>query len=458
MQSDDIATLVDLAITQTEGKVDAAIARLTKSCGSQIRFSQSSIDISKRWEEKKLQLFVVLDGTKTGFSETPVASADDVRAVVDDTIEFSKHLPESVFFAGLEESVHEYEIKEGHYDEKIDSFTEKAPEIVNSAIDAALQEGAKRVAGALMFGKIYYHQKSSNGPEGTSRKTHFDLNVRAFQDELDYSGQGLTCGTKPTSSEKDMSDAGHQAGRLSKESIGATQGKPGIYDLVLSPTVGANVVGYIPESANPFLVMVGMSPLGDKMGEQIGPEFLTATDDPTFSGGLGSKAFDFEGTPCKRTDIIDKGVLKAFLHNTSSGRMFETDSTGSSEPLDLGQGVRMLLPSPSNIVFNNGNHSIDELLDVNRPTIYVTCNWYTRWQNYQTGEFSTIPRDAMFLIENGEHKPIKNVRISDNMLRIFANIEAMGNDRKQVYWWEVATPTVIPSLRIKDCRITAATQ
>ncbi len=458
MKSDDIATLVDLAISQTEGKVDSAIARLTISTGSQIRFSQSSIDISKRWEAMNLQLLVVREGSKTGFSETPVGNADDVKAAVDDSIEFSKHLPESVFFAGIEESVHEYTQQDGHYDSKIDGFTEKAPEIINSTIDAAVQEGAKRVAGALMFRKVHYHQKSSFGPEGSSKSTHFDLNVRAFQDELDYSGQGLTCGTKPSSSEKEMIGAGHQSGRLSTEAIGATQGEPGVYDLVLSPTVGANVVGYIPGSANPFLVMIGLSPLGDKMGEQVGPEFLTAADDPTVPGGLGSKTVDFEGTLSRRTNIIDKGILKAFLHNTSSGRMFETGSTGSSEPVALGQGVRMLLPNPSNIVFNNGDHSLDELLDVSRPTIYVTCNWYTRWQNYQTGEFSTIPRDAMFLIENGERKPIKNVRISDNMLRIFANIDAMGNDRTQVYWWEVETPTIIPSLRIRDCRITAATQ
>ena len=55
-------------------------------------------------------------------------------------------------------------------------------------------------------------------------------------------------------------------------------------------------------------------------------------------------------------------------------------------------------------------------------------------------------------------KPIKNLRISDNTMRMFANIEALANDRKQVYWWEVETPTFISSMRIKDCRLTAATQ
>jgi PmbA protein len=138
--------------------------------------------------------------------------------------------------------------------------------------------------------------------------------------------------------------------------------------------------------------------------------------------------------------------------------MYETSSTGSSQMLGLGQGLKMLLPNTSNLVFENGNHSFEELIESSKPTIYVTSNWYTRYQNYQTGEFSTIPRDAMFLIENGEMKPIKNLRISDNTMRMFANISALGNDRKQVYWWEVETPTFIPTIRVSDCRMTAATQ
>jgi len=173
---------------------------------------------------------------------------------------------------------------------------------------------------------------------------------------------------------------------------------------------------------------------------------------------VGSRAFDFEGTPSQRVTIVEDGVLKAFVHNTTTARMYETESTGSSVPMQLIQGMKMLLPDNSNIVFSNGDHSLDELLEGSRPTIYVTCNWYTRFQNYQTGEFSTIPRDAMFLVRNGEMTPIKNIRISDNVMRMFSNIDAMGNDRTQVWWWEVQTPTFVPSIRVRNCRITAATQ
>ena len=455
--TDNLKTLGDYAIDHGSKKTDAIVARIVKTKSSQIRFSQSNIDISKRWEELKLELFVVV-GEKTGTTDRPVTSVEDVKNAVDDTVSFTEILPDSMFYAGLENRTHSYPELKGQYDPKIDSFAEKAPEVINSVIDEALNEGAKRVAGALMLRKRNIFFRSSLGPVGASNGTTFDLNVRALQDELDYSGQGLTCGTIPSNSEKSMLEAGAKAGRLSKQAIGAVQGTPGTYDLILSPTVAADVLGSIPALANPFQIMMGMSPLKDRMGEQIAPEFITASEDPLFKDGLYSTPFDWEGTPSRTVKIVEKGVLKSLVHNTTTARMFDAESTGSSRMASLGVGMKMLLPGASNIVFENGNHSLDELLDVSKPTIYVTCNWYSRFQNYQTGEFSTIPRDAMFLVEKGEMKPIKNMRISDNTMRMFANIDALGNDRTQVYWWEVQTPTVISTMRIRDCKMTAATQ
>jgi len=454
----DVKAVVDEAVTYGKKKTDAIIARAILQKNSQIRFSQNLIDISKRWNTLQLELFVLVKGKKTGSVVRSVESLGEVKQIVDDVVSFTEILPDSMFFAGIENKVNQYPKLTDRYDEKIESFTEKAPEIINSAINQAVNEGAKRTAGALMVAENHFFFRSSNGPEGSGKETAFDLNIRAFQEELDNSGQGLICGTIPSKMEKGLLEAGAKAGRLSKQAIGAVQGTPGKYDLVLTPAVGANVIAQVSESANPFYIMMGLSPLQDKMGEQIAPETVTTYEDPLFPGGLASVPFDWEGTPSRTIKIVEKGVLKALVHNTTTAKMFETESTGSSRMVNFGSGTKMLLPASSNIVFENGNHSIEELLDVSRPTIYVTCNWYTRFQNYQTGEFSTIPRDAMFLVEKGELKPIKNMRISDNLMRMFANIDALGNDRTQVYWWEVQTPTFIPTMRIRDCRMTAATQ
>ncbi|NWF95248.1 MAG: TldD/PmbA family protein [Candidatus Thorarchaeota archaeon] len=455
---DMLLVLVDAALDRAKSRSKAAIAEVVHTRTSQIRFSQNAVDVVTRWDETKMNLFVDIDGKKTSITSVAVSSADDVRRLVDETIDFSKRLPDSMFYQGVEDRVSSYSQLEMRVDDRIDDFTEKAPGIISSAIDAALTEGAKRVAGALAFGKTVSVMRSSLGPSGTHRETSYDLNVRAFQEELDYSGQGLSCGTMPTRAEKEMREAGAQAGRLSKQARGARQGDSGTYDVVMSPTVAANVIGQIVGTANPFMVLIGMSPLGDRIGQKMAPDFVTAAEDPHFPGGLASRAYDFEGTPTRKTLVFDKGVLKGFIHNTTTARMFDTVSTGNSAVVGIGHGASMLLPNDSNIVFEAGDHSLEELLESNRRTIYVMSNWYTRWQNHQTTDFSTIPRDAIFLIEHGDMKPIKNIRISDNQLRMLANITALGKERKQVYWWEVSTPTVIPAMRIADCRITTATK
>ncbi len=68
-----------------------------------------------------------------------------------------------------------------------------------------------------------------------------------------------------------------------------------------------------------------------------------------------------------------------------------------------------------------------------RRGIYVTNNWYTRFQNYCEGVYSTVPRDAAFLIENGEIKKSGvGMRISDTLPRQFLNIQALGKESRWI--------------------------
>ena len=64
-----------------------------------------------------------------------------------------------------------------------------------------------------------------------------------------------------------------------------------------------------------------------------------------------------------------------------------------------------------------GDVSKDELFEDVKKGLYLTNTWYTRFQNYAKGDFSTIPRDGIFLIEKGKIKQsLKDLRISDNAL------------------------------------------
>ena len=164
------------------------------------------------------------------------------------------------------------------------------------------------------------------------------------------------------------------------------------------------------------MVDIGMSWLKDKIGEPIGPELVSVYDDALLPNGLGSKSFDEEGHPTGRNVIVEKGILKGFIHNTSTAKKAGTTSTGNAG---------LVLPQNSNVFFEPGEHTLEELLELTKgkPTLYITNNWYTRFTSYADGIFSSIPRDGMFIIENGEvSKPVRELRISDTMGNIFKNI------------------------------------
>ena len=177
-------------------------------------------------------------------------------------------------------------------------------------------------------------------------------------------------------------------------------------------------------------------------------EDLTMVDDGPGDEGLGTRVFDAEGVPTKRTVLLDKGTLKTYLHNSKTARKFNTQSTGNAGWID---------PSPWNLVVDGGTLSFGEALRELGNGIYMVSNWYTRFQNYSTGDFSTICRDGTFLVEKGEITgALKGVRVSDNLLRMFSSVKAMCRDRKWVRWWEVRIPTLLPAMIISDVTLTKA--
>jgi PmbA protein len=52
--------------------------------------------------------------------------------------------------------------------------------------------------------------------------------------------------------------------------------------------------------------------LSDRLGTRIGNARVTVIDDGLKPGGPGTRPFDADGLPCRRTVVVDKGILKSF--------------------------------------------------------------------------------------------------------------------------------------------------
>ncbi len=221
---------------------------------------------------------------------------------------------------------------------------------------------------------------------------------------------------------------------------------PGKYDVIFKPLAFANLLSLIGEASSTFSVESGLSFLKNKMNKQIASKEVTFLDNPTAPNGIGSIKFDAEGHPTQKTTLIEKGKFKTYLHNTSTALKYKTKTTGNA-------GI--IAPRPFNLILKKSNWKTEDMIKEIKKGVIITNMWYTRFKNYATGEFSTIPRDGIFLIEKGRIKnPIRGIRISDSLPNILKNVYAISNNPYQIISWETSTPTTTPDVLVKGVNIT----
>ncbi|MEM4184006.1 MAG: metallopeptidase TldD-related protein, partial [Candidatus Caldarchaeum sp.] len=114
-------------------------------------------------------------------------------------------------------------------------------------------------------------------------------------------------------------------------------------------------------------------------------------------------------------------------------------------------------PHPFNLVCKPGDKPFDKLISSIDNGIWITNDWYLRYQNYRTGEFSTIPRDGLFLIKNGGvEKPLKGLRLSDNIVNILKGIRALSSEAYWIRTWEITLPTYAPAAVVEKVNFTTS--
>ena len=410
----------------------------------QVRFANNEITVAKNWHERKVELFVELEKRIAGTTITEL-SEENIERTLKTLLSNMKGMAPKEDYYGIAEGPFEYRDIPETFDKAIVELDEPN-EYVERAINSALEEGAKRVAGVLYTDHNRVYLTTSNGVEAFDEGAGIEISVRAFIGDLE-SGHGTN--SVRVLKKFDPESAGRKAGEIASLAKNPEQGPEGKFDVVFDPLAFANLLSYMSFMTSAYAAEAGFSPFVNKLGQKVANEIVTIKDVGNLPNGYGSRKFDDEGVPTRETTIIENGTFKSFLLNTSLARKYKTETTANAG---------LIMPHAWNVVLEPGNYSKEELFGEVERGIYVTNVWYTRFQNYVTGDFSTIPRDGIFLIEDGELKPIRNIRVSDNLLGILSRITALTKESCHVHWWEVETPVTTPYVLVKDVGITRATK
>lgn len=423
-----------------EGGVADGMSILSSSCSSMFRFSRNRMTVANSLDEASLTVFV---RHSQGSSSVTIADMrpDAVRKAVAGLIQ---GLPK--------DDGQEHRLPQGpfQYDDRrrepVTLDGEELVDIVQRAVSSARKEGAEQVAGTLQASNNRLSLRSTRGVKAEALVPEVELSLRAFLD-AQRSGHGLS--VSDSLAGLDAEGAGEEAGSLAYACQKSVDCPPGAYDALLYPMVAADISSQVGSMASAFYLDVGMSFLCDRLGEKVCSPSFTMVDDPTGTGALGCRPFDDEGIPTRCNTIIRDGVWESVLHNHATASKAGRESSGNAG---------LVSPRPFNLMVSPGDSDRRSMLDSMERGIVVSNIWYLRYQNYRSGDFSAIPRDAMFLVEDGEVVgSLRDLRISDNILGMLSRIRSLSQERRWVRWWEVDTPTLSPFMLCGEVRFTRST-
>ncbi|HPD34032.1 MAG TPA: metallopeptidase TldD-related protein [Candidatus Kapabacteria bacterium] len=165
---------------------------------------------------------------------------------------------------------------------------------------------------------------------------------------------------------------------------------------------------------------------------EIANPIVNIIDDGLIPGGLGSRPFDSDGVPTRKTIVIENGILKSYLLGTYAARKLNMKSTGHSSGI-------------TNFILASGNLSQDALIKSIDKGILITST-IGHGLNPTTGDISKGAAGMMII--NGELAyPVNEFTFSGNLQNILQNIIAIANDPLQ------NSQIITPSILVKELDI-----
>jgi PmbA protein len=233
-------------------------------------------------------------------------------------------------------------------------------------------------------------------------------------------------------------DSPEEVGQIAAERtlrrLGARKIKTQKVPIVFDRQTAAALLHHIFDAVNGDSIYRHASFLAGKLGEKPFGGNLTVIDDGTIAGGFGTRPFDGEGVPTRRTTVIENGELKSYLLNTYTAKKLGLATTGNAS--------RGLAGTPGigngNFYLQPGEKPQEEIIRGVKQGLLVT-EFLGFGVNLVTGDFSRGASGQW--IENGELAyPVEEITVAGNLGEMFSNLAEIGSDL--IWRGAVACPTL----------------
>ncbi len=207
--------------------------------------------------------------------------------------------------------------------------------------------------------------------------------------------------------------------------LDAKQIQGGRYDIIVDPEI-SGVIAH--ESFGHGLeadqVMRDRSYLTQLKGKKIISDLVSIHDNSTLAGEKGTFFFDNEGIRSRDNLLVDRGILKQFMHDRQSCMLMQSEPTGNARAQDFSRKVFVRM---TNTYISPGDWTLKELIEDTKSGYYLIKN-LTGMEDPLGGNMQMSTHRAMG-IKNGELTGLfKGVGISGKVLEFLNNVDAVTND------------------------------
>jgi len=384
------------------------------------------------WRHSRVLELIVIKDKKIGVATTNDLSTSSIDDLIKRALNMANSSPKNPWWSRLPEPKPYPEVS-GTYDKRIE---ELRPEEIIEIAGTAMKEISsydKRVSlrsGVINSSISKRIIANSNGVYGEDKGTSISMAFVVLAKEKEKVGSFAIGHRESRNLDIDIQELSREVTEKALTSLNARPVKSFKGSLIMGYDVAMQFFATVVAAMCGDNIWKGRSPLANKKGEVIAVENLTIIDDGIMPAGYSSSKFDAEGSPRRRTVLIERGELKSFLHNTYTANILNEEATGNASSL--------LSVGPSNIDIKPGDYTFEELIEDVKEGILVER--FSGHMRFEDGLLSGVAKQA-FKIENGKITyPVKECMIFGNVYQMLKQISGMTKERRNCYF--VVTPMV----------------
>jgi PmbA protein len=412
----DALELAQRALRAAEG--DEALALANSERSGMARFAGSEVHQPTLIENDVVELQIVRDG-RVGVAVANRTDDEGLRALAARAGEAADSAPADPDFPGLAPKADPPQV-EGYDDETAALGPEDQARLAAAAIEASSLD----LYGFFTSARTEIAIASTTGLAASQPMTDACVfALAAVEGESGHSEQ-----TSWRVGEIDPAVTAQAAVFKAERTRGAIELEPGSYRAVLEPYAFAELLLYFAYDAFGALgLLEERSYAAGRLGGKVFDERFSLADDALDPRGL-PKAFDFEGSPKTRAQLVENGVLRDVVWDRVTAKRAGGDrkTTGHAPPSSL----RRWGPLPFNLSVAGGEaESPEELAELVGDGIYISRLHYLSIVNPRDGVITGMTRDGTFRIRGGRvADPLVNLRFTVSMPELLADLPGLTRD------------------------------